>query len=106
MEAFLAVIGGIFVLCIVLFILTVTLIALTDKIKLVFANMNYNASKIARQELGQRIAVDSYWFSENKEVMLAMRSLGQTINQHHDGIYSINKVRDQWLEQIEEFKNV
>lgn len=105
METFLAVVGGILIVGIVSFILIVSLSALIDRIKLMFASMKYNASKIARQELGQRIALDSHWFSENKEVMLAVRILGEAINQNHDGVYNVCNVRDTWEDKIKESNN-
>ena len=75
-----------------------------EKIKGLFDCFLSKAETLARKRLGEYIAKDAYWFSENPEVMRAFQVLGNQISNSYDGVYSVSNVRDSWREQIKKTK--
>lgn len=55
---------------------------------------------VVAKDLGDRIANESYWFSENVAVRLALQSIGENISRY--GNFDVDRVREDWRRALKE----
>lgn len=93
MVTFFGIIGGLCILALCVAFALVALAWLGEVVERCAARRDRRVGREACRELGRRIAIESYWFSES-DAHLAVKTLGEAIAE--EGQYRIDDVRDDW----------
>lgn len=87
-------IGAILVLLFAVWIVVMSVGWAVCQFRQLYVQLGYKADALARRDVGNRLMMEAYWYSEDEAVMSAIDIIGRKLSQ--GGYYDISQAREEW----------